>query len=149
MELIIEIKEQVTLINEVLSSLKQFLLLENQDFILDEMTAERYLKLKYTSSNHINFMITISPFGTTVDVDRAMEVYDVGKEYIINNKSDYKAFFIMLFTSRIKVEYCGSNYTKIYFLDDNGDCVKTLKHVTGLYLKVGCKTMEYPSIYSK
>lgn len=55
----------------------------------------------------------------------------------------------MLFTSTIKVEYCGSNYTKIYFFDGNGECVKTLKYVTGLYLKVGCQTKEFPPIYTK
>ncbi|MCA0428652.1 MAG: hypothetical protein LCH37_14555 [Bacteroidetes bacterium] len=149
MEFIIEIKEQINLINEVLIDLKQSLLLDNQDFILDEMTAERYLKLKYISPNHINFIITITPFGTNIDVDRAMEAYDVGKEYVNNNKTDYKAFFLTLFTSRIKVEYFGSNYTKIYFYDDSGTCIKTLKFVTGLYLKIGCKIKEYSPIYTK
>ncbi|MEZ4912404.1 MAG: hypothetical protein R2774_16305 [Saprospiraceae bacterium] len=144
-----EIKEQVNLINEVLISLKQPLLLENQYFIIDEMTAEYYLRLKYSAPSRINFIITISPHGTSIDVDRAMEAFNVGIEFINNNKADYRALFLILFTSRIKIEYCGSNYTKIYFYDESGHCVKTLKYVTGLYLKIGCKTKEYPPIYSK
>ena len=120
MKLIREIHEQVNLINEVLIYLEQSVLLENQDFILDEMTSERYLKLKYTSQIHINCTITLTPYGTQVDVDRAIEIYYVGMEYINNNKIEYKAFFQTLLTSKIKVEYCGSNYTKIYFYNDIG-----------------------------
>ena len=111
------------------------------------MTSERYLKLKYTSQIHINCTITLTPYGTQVDVDRAIEIYYVGMEYINNNKIEYKAFFQTLLTSKIKVEYCGSNYTKIYFYNDIGNCIRTLKYVTGFYLRIGCKTKEYHPIY--
>jgi hypothetical protein len=149
MKLIKEIKEQVELIDEVLISLKQNLILENSDFLIDEMSSDRYLRIKYTSSSHINFAITFMPFGIQVDIDRAIEVYDISMAYFNTNKDEFRKFIVTLFTSIIKVEYCGSNHTKIYFYNDNGDCVKTLKHVKGLYLKFGCKIKEYRPIYNK
>jgi hypothetical protein len=59
-----------------------------------------------------------------------------------------KDFIKKLFTGSIKVKYCGSNYTRLCFFDNNGNCVKTLKYVTGPYLKVGCKTKVFEPIYA-
>lgn len=148
MELVQEITEQVNLINEVLVNMNQSTLLENSNFLIDEMSSERYLKVKYDSLSHISFTIVFTPLGIQVDVDRAIEAYDVGIEYFNSNKAEFKNLIKMLFTSRIKVEYCGSNYTKIYFYDIGGSQVKTFKYVTGLYLKVGCKIKEYHPIYT-
>lgn len=148
MKLVQQITEQVDLINEVLVNLNQSALLENSSFLIDEMSSERYLKVKYDSLSHISFTIVLTPLGIQVDVDRAIEAYDVGIEYFNNNKTEFKNLIKMLFTSRIKVEYCGSNYTKIYFYDVRGSQVKTFKYVTGLYLKVGCITKEYHPIYA-
>ncbi len=148
MKLAQEIKEQVDLINEVLISLKQPLILENSDFLIDEMSAERYLKIKYTPSNHINFTITFTPFGIQIDIDRIPEAYDVSIEYFNTNKENIKKFIVILFTSITKVEYCGANYTKIYFYSTSRDCIKTLKYIKGLYLKIGCERKEYKPIYT-
>ena len=148
MELVQEITEQVNLINEVLVNMNQSTLLENSNFLIDEMSSERYLKVKYDSLSHISFTIVFTPLGIQVNVDRATEAYDVGIEYFNSNKAEFKNLIKMLFTSRIKVEYCGSNYTKIYFYDIGGSQVKTFKYVTGLYLKVGCKIKEYHPIYT-
>ena len=148
MKLVQQITEQVNLINEVLVNVNQSALLENSNFLIDEMSSERYLKVKYDSLGHISFTIVLTPLGIQVDVDRAIEAYDVGIEYFNNNKTEFKNLIKMLFTSRIKVEYCGSNYTKIYFYDVSGSQVKTFKYVTGLYLKVGCKIKEYHPIYT-
>lgn len=84
-----------------------------------------------------------------INIDRTNESFEWSDKQIKENIEEIKDFIKTLFTSRIKVEYCGANYTKIYFYSDSGECIKTFKYVTGLYLKIGCQTKEYQSIYTK
>jgi hypothetical protein len=144
------IYNKINLVNSVLDNLNVASLETNKDFITDEsFHQEHYVKFLLQKPNCIELQLIFINNALQINIDRTNESFEWSDEQIQGNINDVKGFIKMLFTSVIKVEYCGSNYTKINFYDGNGDCVKTLKFVTGLYLKAGCKTKEYKPIYSK
>lgn len=140
---------QVDYINSLLKGYNEKPIFDNENFMIDEMSWEEYLKINFKKADSISFDIICSSNEFQINIDRAKEALDLSSSDFNKNELIVKDFLDFLFTCRAKVEYCGSNYTKIYFYDESENCVKTLKYVTGLYLKVGCKTKEYKPIYSK
>lgn len=142
-----EILNQVNYINSLLNRYNEEPILKNKNFIVDEISWRKYLKISFKKSDNISFDIICSSSEFQMNIDRTNEVLDLNSSDFYKNKPLVKDFFYYLFACRKKVEYCGSNYTKITFYNDNGDCIKTLKYLTGLYLKIRCKIKEYPPIY--
>lgn len=140
---------QVDYINSLLKGYNEKPIFDNNNFIIDEMSWEGYLKITFKKAELISFDIICSSNEFQINIDRANEALDISASDFSKNELIVKDFLDFLFTCRTKVEYCGSNYTKIYFYNGSGNCVKTLKYVTGLYLKFNCKTKEYKPIYSK
>jgi hypothetical protein len=140
---------QVNYINSLLQGYNEKPIFDNTSFIIDKMSWNEYLKVSFNRSERISFEVIFSSNDFQINIDRTNEALDISSNYFDNNKTIIKGFLDFLFTCRSKVEYCGSNYTKIYFYNDSGKCVKTLKYVTGFYLKIGCQTKEYPPIYTK
>lgn len=138
---------QVDFINSLLIEYNEEAIFDNNNFTVDEMSWSEYLKIKYKKLGSISFEIICSTNEFQINIDRTNEAIDLSSSDFSENMQMIKYFFNVLFTCKAKVLYCGSNYTKIFFYNDIGDCVKTLKYVTGLYLKVGCKTKEYPPIF--
>lgn len=144
-----EVSYKLDLVNSVLNSINAKHLLINEDFIINsDFHHEHYVKFLLRKPHCINLELIFINNAFQINIDRTNESFEWSEKQIQENRQDILNFLKMLFTSRIKVEYYGSNYTKIYFFNTNGDCLKTLKFVTGLYLKFGCTTMEYPPIYS-
>lgn len=144
-----KITYQVNFINSLLKGYNEKPIFDNENFIIDELSWEEYLKINFRKEDSIRFDIICSSSEFQINIDRANEALDLSSSDFSKNEVVVKNFLDFLFKCRAKVEYCGSNYTQICFYDEIGDCVKSLKYVTGLYLKVGCKTMEYPPIYTK
>lgn len=140
---------QVEYINSLLKGYNEKPIFDNKNFMIDEMSWEEYLKINFKKSDSISFDIICSSNVFQINIDRANEALDLSSNDFNKNELIVKDFLDFLFTCRTKVEYCGSNYTKIYFYDGSGNCVKTLKYVTGLYLKIGCKSKEYLPIFTK
>ncbi|MCB0740983.1 MAG: hypothetical protein R2796_07660 [Chitinophagaceae bacterium] len=145
-----EVYSKIELVNSVLESLNVSSLESNKDFIIDEsFHQEHYVKFLLQKPSCIELQLIFISNALQINIDRTNESFEWSDKQIQENINDVKGFIKMLFTSTIKVEYCGSNYTKLYFYDVSGNCVKTLKYVTGLYLKFNCKTKEYKPIYTK
>lgn len=145
-----EVQSKLELVNSVLKSLDVAPLEANKDFAIDELFhQEHYVKFLLKKSNSINLELIFINNALQLNIDRTNESFEWSDKQIKENIEEIKCFIKVLFTSSIKVEHCGSNYTKIYFYSNRGYCVKTLKYVTGLYLKIGCQTREYQPIYTK
>lgn len=145
-----EIINKLDLINSVLKNLDVASLEANEDFTIDEQFhQEHYIKFLLQKPYCVNLELILINNALQINLDRANESFEWSNLQINENIEEIKSFIKMLFTSIIKVEYCGSHYTKIYLYNESGNCIKTLKYVTGLYLKVGCKIKEYPPIYVK
>jgi hypothetical protein len=140
---------QVDYINSLLKGFNEEPIFDNKNFIVDEMSWAEYIKITFKKVNSISFDIIFSSSEFQINIDRTNEALDLSSSDFSENKPLVKDFLDFLFTCRAIVEYCGSNYTKIYFYNDSGDSIKTLKYVTGLYLKSGCKIIEYKPIYTK
>ncbi|MBX2923855.1 MAG: hypothetical protein KF746_16750 [Chitinophagaceae bacterium] len=144
-----KIIHMVDYINSLLKKYNETPIFNNKNFIVDGMGWEEYLKITFKKTDSISFEIIFSSNDFQINIDRAHEAVDLSYSDFNDNKLIIKDFFEILFTCGVKVKYCGSNYTKIYFFDSSENCVKTLKYVTGLYLKVSCQTKKYQPIYAK
>lgn len=141
-----KIQYQVDYVNSLLKEYNEAPLFDNNNFIVDYMSWTEYLKVIFNKEDSIGFSIIFSSNEFQINIDRTNESLDLSSENFSISKSVVKELLDCLFKSRIKVEYCGPNYTKIYFYNEVGDCVKTLKYVTGLYIKFGCNVKEYKPI---
>ncbi len=145
-----EIIQKLDLVNSTLESLNVKPLFKNEDFFIDNhFHQEHYVKFYLNRPNCIKLEIVFIHNVLQINIDRTNESFEWSEIQIKENPNGVKKNLKMIFTATIKVEYCGSNYTKIYFIDSNGNCVKTFKYVTGLYIKIGCITKEYKPIYTK
>ena len=145
-----KVSYKLDLINSVLDSVNASHLLVNRDFAIDNnFHHEHYVKFLLKKPHSIYLELIFVDNALQINLDRTNESFEWSEEQIQENRQDILHFIKILFTSTIKVEYCRSNYTKIYFYDNKGNCVKTLKYVTGLYLRFGCKTKEYKPIYPR
>jgi hypothetical protein len=137
---------QVQIIDSVLHNLgEESSILDNLMFNIDEMSWEEYLILKCNKKGFIKFKIYISKYDLRIDIDRVEEALHIDlseplKENII------KQYIEILYTCRIEVQYCGNNYTKLFFYNNEGVCCKTIKQIRGLYLKLFCKSKSYPPL---
>ena len=139
---------QIDFINSLLKEYDEQSIFDNNNIIVDEMSWSEYLKIKYNKVGVISFEIICSSSEFQINIDRTNEALDLSANDFRENRKVIKDYLNVLFTCRAKIVYCGSNYTKISFYDESEHCVKTLKYVTGLYLKIGCNTKEYPPIYT-
>lgn len=145
----IHIVEKMRLIDTVLKELNQPVIFENPDFNINEISSEFYLNVEHhTPRDTPTLNIILSNFDIQIDIDRVNEAFMWTNKQIKEEEEEIKVTVKMLFTSNIKIEYCGSNYTKLYFYNSKGVCVKILRYITGLYLKFNCKTRDYNSIYT-
>jgi hypothetical protein len=148
MEYELNIKYMIDIVNSALININRLPLSSNEDFFIDAHgNYEHYVKYTLKKNYCIGFDLILVNDYLQLDIDRVSEAYVWSIEQVRNEKNKIIEFLEALFTSTIKVEYCGSNYTKLYMINSEGNCIKTLK-VTGLtYLKVNCTTKEYPPIY--
>ena len=77
-------------------------------------------------------------FLTEVDIQRLTpyvlmsETYTYSLDFIKNNEGYIKKIIKMLFTSTVRAEHCGKNYTKLYFIDKEGNILDTFTFMQGL-----------------
>ena len=117
------------LIDSVLIDLKQKPLDENSDFILDPKWNENhYIIIRFKKPKSISIKFEISYADFVIYIDRTEESYGWNYKFIEANKEYVIGMIKTIFTERIRVEYCGKNYTKIYFIDDKGITTNTLTY---------------------
>lgn len=147
MKYVIDVSNKIELVNSVLKELNVASLETNKDFRIDDSFYQgHYVKFLLRKADCIHLELIFIDNAFQINLDRTNESFEWSNNQIQKNSEEIKGILKMLFTSRIVIEYCGSNFTKVYFFNDR-TCIKTLKYVTGLYLKIGCKTREYPPIY--
>ena len=142
------ILRQLDIVNKVLMRYNQPAIFDNSDFAIAEISWEEFLKIEFKKENAVNFDIIISNSGIQIDIDRIVEAVSINSKDFEKHVKMFEDYLTMVLTSFIKVDYYGSNYTKLYFMDEKGECVKTLKYVTGLYLKRKPQSKQYAPIFS-
>ena len=113
-----KIKYQVVYINSLLKEYNEESIFDNKNFIVDEISWSEYLKITYKKAHYISFDIIFSSNEFQINIDRTNEVLDISSNCFTEKKQIVKDFIDFLFTCRARVEYCGSNYTKIFFYND-------------------------------
>ena len=141
-----KIFEGVEIINNSLKGLKEFQLLGSPDFLIDRISHENYLKVDLKKSNCIDLSIIITLDGIQFNIDRMEDGIEWSYSQFEKSPNEIINLIKIIFTSEIQVQYCGAKYTRLLF-NQNHECVKTIKAISGLYLKINCKTKNYPPIY--
>lgn len=122
--------------------------MKNPDFVIDEMSAEGYLDVRYVAGRGVPLRIVLSFSEIRIDIDRAEEAFHIDPSDYKNNWEQFRELIDMIFTSTVKVECCGRHYTEIEFLNKENDCVDKIKHRTSFHVfKLNCSTKVYPPIY--
>ena len=132
-----EISDKVDMVNEVLDEIKIPRLLENPDFIVDEMSAETWLKinLKNKGENKIPLSLTFTPTGLEIRLDRIAEAIDWSDKDLKESNAIVVTMLKNLFTSHVLVEYYGSSRTLISLFGQDGKCTNNFKYWEGLSFK--------------
>ena len=112
-----EILDKIDIINQVLLRLNKPGIFENSDFSIDEMSVEFYLKLNFVKKESVRFNIKISLSDIQIGIDRIDEAFTWPNNALEYDKKEIDNLIEQLLISTIKVEYCGSNYTKLYLLN--------------------------------
>jgi len=143
------------LINEVLIGVGEVSLFNNETFeiINSKIHDKSYVVLELVKPNTIELIFWFECGDLRIDIDRTSETYTYDIEFIKENEEYIKNIITMIFTCSIKVEYCGENYTKLYFINKEGKTLNTFSFTTGLLgffgliSKKNCKEKLYPPIY--
>lgn len=142
-----KIFEGVEIVNNALKQLKAFQILDSPDFSIDKISHKNYLKIDLRKSNNVDLSIIITLDGIQINIDRVNEGVEWSYSQYEKSQDEVINLIKIIFTSEIRVQYCGTKYTKILFFDKKKECLKTIKSIEGLYLKINCKIKKYPPIY--
>jgi filamentous hemagglutinin family protein len=135
MNFIQEITSKIKILNQVFAELNLPDILENTDFIIDEISSERYLKLKLKQEiNGLNFEIIIPPKGMEINIAHANEIFSWSNDYIDNHHEIVIKSLKEILTSHILIEQRGKNVTQIFLFNQNGICVNRMKYINGISL---------------
>lgn len=144
-----QVNEMMWLVNSVLRRLNIPELTFNNDFGIDQsLHLETYVKFILKKANVIGLAFTFMPESIQVDLGTAVEVFSWSNVQIQEGKKDIiDNIIVLILTSTIKVELCGSNYRKYTFVNADGKVIKSLKYISGLYSKINCSERIYNPIY--
>jgi len=144
-----QVQDKIDLLDTVFSELEVPLPFENNDFLVEEISNNGFLRLKLCESerNLISMEICLSLFGIQINVDRESEVYEWSNKHIEKERENVISFIKQVLTSFVMVEYCGSHYTAFSFFDQNGTFLFKTPIISGFYFKYKCKKKLYFPIY--
>ena len=145
-----EITDKVGIVNEVLDEIRIPRLLENPDFMVDEMSMESWLKvnLKDKGENKIPLSLTFTSTGLEVRLDRIGEALDWSNKNLKESNAVVKSMIKNLLTSHILVECYGSSQTRISVYGRDGKCTNNFKYQEILSFKGKRKDRLYFPVYS-
>src|ERR1044072_610228 len=124
--------EKIDLIDSILEEMKIAGLLKNPDFLIDKNRSwEHYVQFKLKKLNAPELSIITSYTEMSINIDRTNELFHWSNKQIIKYHEEIKECIKIIFTKNISIDYCGSNYTKINFMDSEGQIERSLKYVTG------------------
>jgi hypothetical protein len=142
-----EVLKKIDLVNEVLHKLHRPNLLENQDFEIGELTDEFCLAIKLIKAEGIKMYLTLTCYDIQMNIDRLMEAFSISNKDIEKDSKIIINFLYDLLTCHIKIKYCGKHYSELYMINQHGKCIRTLKYISGMYIKLNCTYKESPPIY--
>ena len=143
----VKVMEKIELINSVFDKLGIPRLLENPDFVLSEISIEWMAQFKFKKENCIEIDIECDENGIDFGLFPHYEAYYLSNEFIRDYKEKFLELIEDIFKCTIKREVCGKGYTKYYYYNENGECVRTKKIIGLFYLKRNCVIEEFPPIY--
>lgn len=150
MDFIQEVVDKINIVNEVLLEMGQSPLLENTDFVIDEMSKGSWLKVDIvdTGRNNVPLAFIFSKSGLSVRIDRIDEAIDLSDVLIRKSSTQVKAMLKDIFTCSVLVKYYGSVYTVMKFYGKDGSCTKTFRCMVLFLDKPKQKERLYLPIYN-
>ena len=150
MKYVKEILNNLNILNEILDEIGTSRLLLNNDFSVDEMSMEDWLKInvKQNGRNRIPLSFTFTMTGLEISLDRIGEAIDWNNEQLERSGRMIKTVLKNLLVSHILVEHYGSSRTQISLFGQDGTCTNNFKYREGFFLKGKREDKLYFPIYS-
>jgi hypothetical protein len=145
-----EINEFVSVVDSVFDDLRIPQLLNNTDFIIDEMSTSYWFKVNLNPDrkNNIPLSLTFTETSLEIRLDRIAEAIDWTKNDLIKAVDKIKEILKNLFTSYILVEYYGTSDTRISLFGDTGTGTNKLRYSEGFSFNNKKEQRLYFPIYS-
>ncbi|MCH9740224.1 MAG: hypothetical protein K0U38_05230 [Epsilonproteobacteria bacterium] len=146
--------EKVMFTEKVISSallkINQLSLFENEDFepLKGKIHSKDYVVLQLTNPNTIELLFWLECGDLRIDIDRTNETFVYDYDSVVSDRAEIVNLITMIFTSNIKVEYCGEHYTNLYFMNQDGKVLDSLRYRDALFaFRKKCVEKIYPPIY--
>lgn len=142
-----DIQKQIEMFDGILAEFNQSGIFNNPDFRIDR--EKWWLEFSLCRKNSVDLRIDFSGSEMWINIDRTNETYGYGNEDTETKNYGFKAMMRIILSSTIKIEYWGKNLTKIYFLNEHGEQVGSMKYYTSLFTWFPklTETKVYPPIY--
>jgi hypothetical protein len=115
-----QVEAIISLFDEVFSSIGQKPLLENPEFVIDQLSADFYLKFySVAKPNRVDMSFEVFSEGVTFWIDRTQEMPDYSYKMIIEDPVKFKETMKMIFSSTIYAEYKGNKTVLSFISNDN------------------------------
>ncbi len=146
-----EIAETMLVVNDVLGKIGAPHLLENDDFELDDMSGESWIKLNLRDrgSNSIPLSMTFTPTDVEIRIDRVAEAIEWSNKQILESRPAVMEILRNLFISHVLVEHHGRTHTRISFYGQDGMRTNCFKYYEGFGLKGKREDRLYYPIYKR
>ena len=122
-----EINTQLLIINSFIRKFNEATIINNENYIIDDMSWERWLKVNYVKNNRIPFSIVFSPYEFKIEIDQAYEIIDIDFSDFIKNKKEIQNILDDLYSCFIIIKKYGNFITVIKFIDNNNQSVRKIK----------------------
>lgn len=139
----IEIEYLISIFDKVFGDLGQTPLLENEQFLLDELSFDKYLKFNSKEkAGRIKIAFEITTAAVTFYIDRTSEIPEWTYAWIKENPLLFETEIKNIFSNTILIEYKG-NKTIINLLNGTGQIIRIYKFYNGLFLNLFSKKVIY------
>lgn len=150
MEYEIEVLKKQQLVNSVLHKLGVQGIADNPCVALKEgRNFPNYAEYSIRSDGAVRVDLTISSDGMQVCIEDMMEFFDWSDKQVSEQSNAVAEVLEMVFSSAIEIKRCGSNYRRIRFLGERGECIWTCKYVSGFFLPISCRVYQYAPLLPK
>jgi hypothetical protein len=145
-----EIIVNIALVNKVLQELNAPLLLENDDYFIDDMSFDGWLKIDFKPpvDNMVSFSMIFTPSGLEIILDRVAEAIEWSHDQLQNSGEAAMITIKKLLTSYLLVEYYGQIGTHIRLFNSSGEFLTSFKYNMFFFLRRPSKSKLFMPIYS-
>lgn len=131
------VDKNISIINDLMVQNGLPSLVDTLGFNEDQINYKNYKRIIFNQAGYIKLEVCFSNDGMVIGIDRIPEAFG----WSINNfdLTEILDTIKMVFENKIKVKQCGRNFTRLDFIDENNQMIKSLRFYTGIFWPFSCE----------